>query len=396
MKIFNLNVKRGADGSKHLDLQIHGVIDGDWMDPDGGVSTSDVISDLQQHLDAKTIGVRINSVGGSAFGGVALYNALQAHPADVVCVVEGLAASAASLVAMAGKTCMGVGAMMMIHPPLTMALGNAAELRRQADVLDKVQEGISAIYSAKTGLSAKDVGDLVDAETWMTAEEAVSAGFADEVMNDAADGDPDEDEEPDENDPEEGDEDGGEEDSAPLMVGDAVRWRGVEFPISHLPKRFLAMAKKIETPPIIASAPSPAPALAIVPPPAPPAPLSRAELELRAPEILNAVKAEAHAAGVAAERARLQAIDDLGLPAGCAEIANAAKYGEKPTDAPALAMAVVKAGKQAGFDLLAQRRVESRAMADVVTDAPDKTEAQQEAALINAMVQGGNSCRGGK
>jgi len=272
MKIFNLNVKRGADGSKHLDLQIHGVIDGDWMDEDGGVSTSDVISDLQQHLDAKTIGVRINSVGGSAFGGVALYNALQAHPAEVVCIVEGLAASAASLVAMAGKTCMGVGAMMMIHPPLTMALGNAAELRRQADVLDKVQEGIAAIYTAKTGLSSKDVADIVNAETWMTAEEAVAAGFADEVMSDAADGDPDEDEEPDENDPEEGDEDGGEEDSAPLMVGDVVRWRGVEFPIANLPQRIINMAKK-PVPPgaVIASAPAPAPApaLALVPPPAP-------------------------------------------------------------------------------------------------------------------------------
>jgi ATP-dependent Clp protease protease subunit len=391
MKFWNLNVKRGADGSKHVDLQIHGVIDGGWMDPDEGVNTSDVISEMQQHLDAKTIGVRINSVGGSAFGGVALYNALQAHPGEVTCFVEGLAASAASLVAMAGKTCMGVGAMMMIHPPLTVAMGNASELRKTADTLDKVQSGIAAIYTAKTGLSAKDVNDLVNAETWMTAEEAVAAGFADEIANAPAAGDEDGIDEPDPSDPNEGNED------EPQMVGDAVRWRGAEFPVANMPQQILAMAK---TPapqaPVVAAAPTAPPVLSLVPPPAPPPPLSRAEIELRAPDVLSAVKAEGHQAGSAAERARLQAIDDLGLPAGCADLVNAAKYGEKPLDAAALAVAVVKAGKQAGAELLAQRRVESRALADVVTNAPDQTAAAEEARHINAMVAAINARRGEK
>jgi len=166
---------------------------------------------------------------------------------------------------------------------------------------------------------------------------------------------------------------------------------------ARVPQQILAMAKK-PAPPAVPSAQvdfSKAPQLSVVPPPAAPAPLSRAEIELRAPEILNAAKAEGHAAGVAAERARLKAIDELAVR-GADDLVMAAKYGEQPSDASALAVAVLKAGKVAGAELLAARRVESRVIAEVTPDVPDKTAATQEAALINLMVQGGNSRRGGK
>lgn len=420
-KFWNLGVKRGADGSKHLDLQIHGVIDGGWGD-EGGVDTKSIVSDLQQHLDAKTIGVRINSMGGSAFGGVALYNALQSHPGEVTCCVEGLAASAASLVAMAGKTIMGKGAMMMIHPPSTIAMGGATEFRKTADVLDKIQTSLETIYSAKTGLSAKDVNDLVNKETWMTAEEAVAMHFADAVgAAPATEGD-------------DGDvgTDDGEGDTQ--MTADAVTWNGVTFPRKMIEThpRIMAMATKKSKPPISATestetaptpdpapeppaspepekdkpaadpapaseeAPTPAPAsvLSLVPPPAPTPPITRAELTLRAPELIAALFDEGHAAGAAAERARLQAIDDLGLK-GCAELLAAAKYGDKPMDARDVAVAAIKAGQFAGAELLATRRVESRQLAAVVSGSPDQTGAAEQALVIKSIVDGGNARRGG-
>lgn len=385
MKFWNLNVKRGADGGKHLDIQLHGVIDGGWMDDDG-VDTGALISEMQQHLDAKTVGVRINSVGGSAFGGVALYNALSSHPGLVTCSVEGLAASAASLVAMAGTTKMGRGAMMMIHSPSTVAMGNAEELRKTADVLDKVQDALASIYTKKTGKTLDEVNDLLDDETWMTADEAFAAGFADEIANDAADGDP----EPD-------------EDDKPQMTADSVIWNGVSFPIAAMSQQILAMAARPTPParplpsvaeiPVDAVAPA-APVLSVVPALEPQPPISRAELALRSPELVQALLEEGRAAGTAAERERLKSIDDLEVN-GCDDLVIAAKYGEKPSDAPTLAMAVVKAGKMAGAELLAARRVESRALAGVTTTAPGQTSATAEARVIQAMTDGGNSIRGG-
>jgi ATP-dependent Clp protease, protease subunit len=395
VKIWNLSVKRGDDGSKHLDIQMHGVIDGGWGDE--GIDTADVISELQQHRDAKTVKVRINSVGGAAFGGVAMYNALQDHPGAVTCCVEGLAASAASLVAMAGKTVMGKGSMMMIHSPSTLAMGNAAELRKTADVLDKVQDALAEIYQAKTGKSLAEINDLLDDETWMTAAEACAAGFADEVDDEAFKGAPGSAEGADEPDPSEPPEDDADDDDEaddqPQMTADGMAWRGVTFPLAALPQQILAMAKP--APASVHPPAAPAPVLAIVPPPTPPAPLSRAEIELRAPELIKALREEGHAAGAVAERARLQAIDELGLK-GCAEMIAEAKYGDKPMDAPALAVAAIKAGHQAGAELLAARRVESRVLAGVVAGAPDQAAAAASARIVQAITDGGNARRGGK
>lgn len=390
MKFWNLSVKRGNDGGKHLDVHMHGVIDGGWYD-DAGVDSSDLISELNQHLDAKTVGVRINSMGGSAFGGVAIYNALQQHPGDVTCYVEGMAASAASLVAMAGKCVMGKGSMMMIHSPLTVAMGNAEELRKTADVLDKVQDALATIYTAKTGKSLDDINNMLDDETYMTAQEAVDAGFADEIMPDTKTDYGPGSQVPAEQD-DANDDDGDAEDRAPRMTADGlgVVWAGVTFPATSLPQQILAMARP----------PKPAPVLAVVPPEKPeeePAPIvaleppiTRDVLDRRAPELVKALLDEGRSAGIAAERARLKDIDDLGVK-GCAEMVYAAKYGERPTDAAALAVAVVKAGQVAGADLLAIRRNESEPLAKVATGSPDNTGEAAEQRHVNAIVAGLNS-----
>ena len=163
MKIYNLSVQRGSDGAKHLDLQIHGEIDGGWWSEGESVDSAEVVAKLNEHRDAHTVGVRINSVGGSAFGGIAVYNALMQHPGRVTCTVEGLAASAASVIAMAGETRMCPGAMLMVHSPWTMAQGNAEALRQTADVLDKLRDALAEIYSAKTGKGLEELRGMLDA-----------------------------------------------------------------------------------------------------------------------------------------------------------------------------------------------------------------------------------------
>jgi ATP-dependent Clp protease protease subunit len=177
-KFFNLVAGEQA-GEKTLNIQVHGVIDGGWLDED--TSSAEIAAALAEHQDAKRIDVHINSVGGSLFGGVALYNLLQAHPAEVTSYVDGLAASAASLIAMAGKTVMGRGAMLMIHNPMAIAMGDAREMRRMAADLDKARDALLAIYKAKTGKDSTDLKSMLDAETFLTAEQAVRQGFADEI-----------------------------------------------------------------------------------------------------------------------------------------------------------------------------------------------------------------------
>lgn len=124
--------------------------------------------------------VRINSRGGDVFAGTTIHSLLRGHKAKVTVHVDGLAASAASVVAMAGDVVVMPGnALMMIHNPWTCTAGDADDLRKDADTLDVIRESMIAAYQAKTGLGRQKIIALLEAETWMTAEDAVSLGFAD-------------------------------------------------------------------------------------------------------------------------------------------------------------------------------------------------------------------------
>ena len=124
--------------------------------------------------------VNINSNGGSVTGGLAIANAIKAYSkGEITCNVLGIAASMASVVACAGKRlCMGEGAFLMVHNPWTVTMGNAEELRKDADTLDKMRDSILSFYQSKAyGKTADDLKALMDAETWLSAEEAREAGF---------------------------------------------------------------------------------------------------------------------------------------------------------------------------------------------------------------------------
>lgn len=133
-------------------------------------------------LDVDDLSVHINSPGGDAFAGVAIMNALRDHKANVHVIVDGIAASAASIIAMGGdKITMNLGSQMMVHDASTYAYGDASELRRQAETLDGISNSIADVYAARAGGTAEEWRAIMREETWYSAAEAVEAGLADTI-----------------------------------------------------------------------------------------------------------------------------------------------------------------------------------------------------------------------
>lgn len=129
------------------------------------------------------ITIVINSGGGDVFAGLSIYNALREFDGYVTVRVDGLAASIASVIAMAGdKVIMSPGSMLMIHKPWTMVAGDVNELEKAKEILNGIEESIIPIYASRTGMSKEEIVSMLEAETWMTAEQAVEQGFADELI----------------------------------------------------------------------------------------------------------------------------------------------------------------------------------------------------------------------
>ena len=139
---------------------------------------------LANMQSAKEITVNINSVGGDVFTGISIYNMLKRHKAKIIVNVDGLAASIASVIAMAGDVIrMPSNSMMMIHNAMTMVAGNANDLRSTADLLEKVTDTLMSAYLDRSDkLERNELKALLDAETWLSAEEAKELGLIDEVI----------------------------------------------------------------------------------------------------------------------------------------------------------------------------------------------------------------------
>lgn len=155
----------------------------DDIGPDyfGMVSDGMVIEALESLAD-REVTMRINSLGGHVFMASAIINAMRRHPKGVNVAIDGVAASAAASISMAGKTVtIAKNAQMMVHNPWTIGVGNASELRKLADDLDKITVSMRTDYVEKTGKSDEEIASFLDDETWMDAETAVSEGFADEI-----------------------------------------------------------------------------------------------------------------------------------------------------------------------------------------------------------------------
>ena len=154
---------------------------GGWFGP----TTEEIVAELKA-ITAPKLRVKVNSPGGSVFEGVALANALRAHPAEVTVQVEGLAASIASVIALAGdRLVMMPNSMLMIHEASGGCLGNASDMQLMAEILDKVSDNIADAYAEKAGGTRAEWRQRMKDETWYLADEAVEAGLADEVARPA-------------------------------------------------------------------------------------------------------------------------------------------------------------------------------------------------------------------
>ena len=167
-----------------------------WFDDD---VTPQLFKD-ELNAGSGDITVWINSPGGDCVAAAQIYNMLMDYKGNVTVKIDGIAASAASVIAMAGtRVLVSPVSMMMIHNPATIAFGDTAEMEKAIDMLSEVKESIINAYEIKTGLSRAKLSHLMDAETWMDANKAVELGFADEVMKRDKPDEDDEDEDDDEN-----------------------------------------------------------------------------------------------------------------------------------------------------------------------------------------------------
>lgn len=155
--------------------------------------TAKRIAGALRGIGDKPVTVTINSPGGDVFEGLAIYNLLREHPGEVTVKIVGLAASAASFIAMAGdRVEIGKAAFLMIHNSWVVAMGDRQALREVADWLEPFDEAMVSIYNAKTGMDEADISAMMDAETWINGSKSVDLGFADDFLpNDQISVDPD-------------------------------------------------------------------------------------------------------------------------------------------------------------------------------------------------------------
>jgi ATP-dependent Clp protease, protease subunit len=177
-------VKKSSDKSAG-DVYIYGGISSSKFFDDDTVTANSFKQELDKLGDIKNLNVYINSPGGNAYTSQAIHSMLARHPAKKTVFVDGLAASGASIIAMAGdKVVMPKNSMMMIHNASTAVEGNAKDLRKRLQVLEKLNETVKQAYLSKVGdkISETELTEMLDAETWMTADDALAKGFADEII----------------------------------------------------------------------------------------------------------------------------------------------------------------------------------------------------------------------
>lgn len=177
------------DDANEVDIFLYDQIvssedEAEWW---GGVAPESFVKAVYAVDPSHTINLRVNSPGGSVFAARAMEQALRAHKGRVVVHIDGLAASAATFIAMAGdEVVMAKGAMFMIHKAWTGMWGNAEDLRKEADLLDKIDGTLAETYADKTGKDIAAITEWMAAETWFTAQEALDAGFATSIADQEA------------------------------------------------------------------------------------------------------------------------------------------------------------------------------------------------------------------
>ncbi len=323
----------------------------------GYVSAKGIINKIKALGKIENITLRINCVGGDVFQAQAMYNYLRSHPANVTVRIDGIAASAASLVAMAGnKIIMPENSFMMIHNPAGGVRGDADDMREVADILDKIRDMIANAYVARTGQEREKIVELMNAETWMTANEAHELKFCDEVEKAV--------------------------EITAMAVKDGIIFKSgfgfarIDESLSaKMPKNFatINIQNKVQT-----KTKEDKTEMDIK---------NVADLEREFPELV----AEFRNSAINAERERLKALDSLNTP-GCEDVIAKAKY-EDPKDARDIALELFQTVKaQAQMNALHQDATVINGALPPQKDTP-VNKADEEAAM-NAVVNEINRMRG--
>lgn len=174
-------IKQSTEGV--AEIYLYGDVESDGWWSDSETSAKSFKDRLEELKDITQINLHINSLGGDVIEGIAIFNLLKQHPAKVNVYVDGFACSIASVIAMAGDTVyMPRNTMMMIHNCWSWVSGNAQDMRKTADDLDKIMETSIESYLSKIKIEREELVELLNAETWLTAEECYQKGFADELL----------------------------------------------------------------------------------------------------------------------------------------------------------------------------------------------------------------------
>lgn len=346
---------RASKMKNSAELLLYGPISEEswWGDE---VTPKQFADELKSLGDISELTVRINSGGGDVFAGQAIHSLLRSHQAKVTVYVDGLAASIASVIAMAGDTVvMPRNAMMMIHNPWTFGWGNANDFRRIADDLDKIRESIIAAYQDKSGIDRDKLIELLDAETWLTAEEALEYGLIDEVDERKS--------------------------VAASMKGGMLVMNGVAFDITSFKN-----APKILGATVVSNAAGKEVN--------PQVELTVEMLAKQYPDIYNAVKQEGYNDGVKAERERFKALQELEAP-GCEEILNQARY-ETGETAEQVAIKIVNVLKSSGVNRLTAAIQDAAPVNQLDYQSAAQVKDDEKDRVISTMVRVANQKRGVK
>ena len=318
------NIVKNDD--KNAELMLYGdIAESFWGDTISAKEVTEYLADL----DVENINVYINSNGGVVDTAIAINNALRRHKAKVTVNIDGIAASAATLITCAGDTVkMPKNALFMIHNPSTIAMGDSEEMRKQADVLEKYKNSITETYLQKVNIDKEKLSELMDNESWLSAEEALKYGFIDEIIENA-------DIQVVEN----------------KVISNNMVFNMAEFKNFNIDKNIKNNGKGSEK-------------------------MTREEIKNQYPDIYAEIINEGKEIGIKEERTRIQEIEDLGYNH---EVVNKAKF-EEPKNARDLALEIVSLMKQENQNKLNRIQDEGKPLNNMPKGNDDGVNDEQKAA----------------
>lgn len=310
---------------KTADIYMYGTVMNEKWWSDDEIVPTEVIKALNE-VKGKDLNVHIHSGGGHVVAAMAIYTQLAQHEGKKTIIIDGLAASAATLIAMAGDEIrMSESGLFMIHNVSGWSMGDANQMRKDAELIEKMSSVALELYASKTGKSQEEIRQMMDDETWMTAKEAKELGFVDSVIKFKSDAEPQ------------------------MMADGAVMWCGVDVTQykNRLPATMLAK-QSVNSQPKPNNQPKGEPQMTLE------------ELKEKYPEVyqqaISDAVAKAKEEAIATERARMQAIDEIAEP-GHEELVKKAKYDLNMT-AGDFAIEAMKVNKANLANMQAQRQKE--------------------------------------